>query len=520
VIYGVGQSPRAVTMGDFNGDGKQDLAVADYDASEVLILLNSCKFVTTTTVGSSANPSGFGQVVTFTANVTSGSGGSGIASGTVIFRDGATVLGAGTLAGGTAILTTSTLTLGSHSITAVYGGDGTFAGSASAALGQLVDPVPADLSIAKTDGQTTAAPGSLVVYTIVAANAGPNPATGAMVMDTVPAMLGVTWTCVGAGGGSCTGGGSGDIHDTVNLPVGGTVTYTLAGTISASATGSLSNTATVMAPAGVTDPNAANNSATDTDTLEPAADLSITKTDGQGNAAPGSQLTYTIVASNAGPSIANGATVTDTVPAAITSASWTCVGSGGGTCTAGGSLSINDTVTLPVGGSVTYTLTGMISASETGSLSNTATVTAPAGVTDPDPANNSATDTDTLGLEYFTLAPCRIVDTRGGAPNGGPVLQGQQTRVFAAAGNCGIPSTAKAVSINMAVTLSTAAGNVRLFPAGQAVPTTSSINYGAGQTRANNAIVSLDHNGQLAAFLGQTAGTTVHLIIDVNGYFE
>ena len=88
------------------------------------------------------------------------------------------------------------------------------------------------------------------------------------------------------------------------------------------------------------------------------------------------------------------------------------------------------------------------------------------------------------------------------------------------ASNCGIPATAKALSVNLAVTQSSAAGNVRLFPAGQPVPTVSSINYAAGQTRGNNAIVSLDANGAMAAFVGQPAGTTVHLILDVNGYFE
>ncbi len=129
--------------------------------------------------------------------------------------------------------------------------------------------------------------------------------------------------------------------------------------------------------------------------------------------------------------------------------------------------------------------------------------------------------TDTSpGVNYFTVAPCRVVDTRGGAPIGGPVLQGQQALVFLVATNCGIPSTAKAVSVNVAVTQSTAAGNVRLLPAGQPVPTVSSINYAAGQTRANNAIVALDFSGQMAAFVGQPSGTTVHLIIDVNGYFE
>jgi len=385
-------------------------------------------------------------------------------------------------------------------------------------------PPQADLSITKTDGQTTAVPGTPITYTIAASNAGPSATTGATVTDTVPAaIMGATWTCVGAGGGTCTSSGSGNINDTVNLPVGGTVTYTLTGTINPSATGSLSNTATVTAPGGVTDPNLVNNSATDTDTLTPQADLSITKTDGQETAVPGSPVTYRIVASNAGPSAVTGATVADTVPAAIMGATWTCVGAGGGTCTPSGSGNINDTVNLPVGGTVTYTLTGTINPSAMGSLSNAATVTAPGGVTDPNPANNFATDTDTLrGLDYFTLPPCRVVDTRGGGgvPIGGPVLQGQETRVLAVAGNCGIPATAKAISINLAVTQSTAAGHLRLLPAGQAMPNVSSINYAAGQTRANNAIVSLDFSGHLAAFVGQPTGTTVHLIIDVNGYFE
>jgi hypothetical protein len=121
---------------------------------------------------------------------------------------------------------------------------------------------------------------------------------------------------------------------------------------------------------------------------------------------------------------------------------------------------------------------------------------------------------------YYTLPPCRVVDTRGGAPIGGPALQGQQTRTLAVAGHCGIPATATAISVNLAVTQPSAAGNVRLFPAGQAVPTVSSINYAAGQTRGNNAIVQLGAGGALAAFVGQPAGTTVHLILDVNGYVE
>src|SRR6185295_16356348 len=140
-----------------------------------------------------------------------------------------------------------------------------------------------------------------------ASNAGPSNATGATVADTFAASLTCTWTCVGAGGGTCTAAGSGNLNDTVNLPAGGSVTYTASCTVSASATGTLSNTATVAAPGGVTDPTPRNNSATDTDTLAPQADIAITKTDGVTTATPGGSVTYTITASNAGPSNATGA---------------------------------------------------------------------------------------------------------------------------------------------------------------------------------------------------------------------
>ncbi|MBB5208051.1 beta strand repeat-containing protein [Chiayiivirga flava] len=253
----------------------------------------------------------------------------------------------------------------------------------------------ADLSITKTDGVLTAVPGGSVTYTITASNAGPSNATGAAVADTFPASQTCTWTCVGAGGGTCTAAGSGNIGDTVNLPAGGSTTYTAVCAISAAATGTLSNTATVTEPAGVTDGNPGNNSDTDTDTLTPTVDLAISKTDGVPTAIPGGSVTYSIGASNLGPSNASGATVVDTFPASLT-CTWTCVGAGGATCTAAGSGNIADTVNLPPGSSTNYTASCAISAAATGTLSNTATVIEPAGTTDSNPGNNAATDDDTL----------------------------------------------------------------------------------------------------------------------------
>ncbi len=123
---------------------------------------------------------------------------------------------------------------------------------------------------------------------------------------------------------------------------------------------------------------------------------------------------------------------------------------------------------------------------------------------------------------YHTVTPCRLVDTRDmGAPIGGPALGGQETRTFAASGSCSIPSTARSLSFNVTATASTSAGNLRLFPSGQPVPTISTINYAAGQSRANNGIVALTFPGNtFSVFASQPVGTSVHLIVDVNGYFE
>ncbi|MDM8008999.1 MAG: SdrD B-like domain-containing protein [Phycisphaerae bacterium] len=184
---------------------------------------------------------------------------------------------------------------------------------------------------------------------------------------------------------------------TGTFPVGAgiQIVITVTGTAVSAGT-AIDNTATIAAPTGVTDGVPGNDSSTATITIGISADLSITKTDGVTSVVPGSSVTYTITASNAGPNAVTGATVTDTFPAALTSVSWVCVGAGGGTCTASGSGAINDTVNLPVGGSVTYTVSATVDPAATGTLSNTATVAAPTGVTDPNTTNDSATDTDTV----------------------------------------------------------------------------------------------------------------------------
>jgi hypothetical protein len=117
---------------------------------------------------------------------------------------------------------------------------------------------------------------------------------------------------------------------------------------------------------------------------------------------------------------------------------------------------------------------------------------------------------------FYTLAPCRLVDTR---TNDAPPLSAGATRVFTLGGKCGIPPTARALSLNVTVTAPSAAGHLVLFPTGGAQPLASTINYTPGQTRANNAILQVDAQGRLSVVCGQASGT-VDLILDVNGYLQ
>ena len=144
VTYGSGGVQAfSVAVGDFNGDGKPDVAVANVQ-STVGVLLNISSFPTTTTITSSSNPSSFGQSVTFTATVTPK--GSGTPTGTVTFSDGATTLGTSALNGGTATVSTAALTVGLHSINASYSGDANFS-SSSASLNQTVNPASTTLTL-------------------------------------------------------------------------------------------------------------------------------------------------------------------------------------------------------------------------------------------------------------------------------------------------------------------------------------------------------------------------------------
>ena len=249
----------------------------------------------------------------------------------------------------------------------------------------------------------------------------------------------------------------------------------------------------------------------------PLADLSISKRD-NGRAVGGQALVYTLVASNAGPDPAIGATVADNLPPQITGATWTCSASAGSSCPGAGAGNVNAVVDLAAGGTATFVVTGTVSAGAARQIVNTATVTAPSSMADINAANNSASITTPVARasRFYTVPPCRLVDTRAADA---PALSGATTRTFAIAGRCQIPASAWAVSVNLTVTQPSQPGNLRVFPAGTPLPLASSLNYAAGQTRGNDMILSLNAAGEAQVFCGQAAGT-VQFLMDVNGYLE
>lgn len=122
---------------------------------------------------------------------------------------------------------------------------------------------------------------------------------------------------------------------------------------------------------------------------------------------------------------------------------------------------------------------------------------------------------------FYTLTPCRLIDTRGPAGvYGAPALAATSARSFVLSGRCGIPAGATAVAMNVTVTSATSSGFLTIWP-GQTTspPTTSALNFRGGQTRANNGIFRLAADGTLSIYAGLPSGST-DVVVDAIGYFQ
>ncbi|MFN7990335.1 MAG: glycoside hydrolase family 44 protein [Thermoanaerobaculia bacterium] len=129
------------------------------------------------------------------------------------------------------------------------------------------------------------------------------------------------------------------------------------------------------------------------------------------------------------------------------------------------------------------------------------------------------------GVSFYTLTPCRIVDTRVGTADGlhAPILApSPAVRTLAIpAGLCGIPADAGALSVNYTVVSPASAGDLKAWAATEAAqPVATVLSFGAGRTRANNGILRLSSDGTRSFDLLLAANQSAHFVLDVNGYFR
>ena len=123
------------------------------------------------------------------------------------------------------------------------------------------------------------------------------------------------------------------------------------------------------------------------------------------------------------------------------------------------------------------------------------------------------------GVGFYTVTPCRIVDTRSATgPYGGPALSAGASRAFEIAGRCGVPVDVSAVTLNVTVANPSAAGSLTLYPGTGVAPGTSTVSFGAWRTRANNATIGVV-DGSLTVFDRQETRTT-DIIINVSDYYR
>jgi uncharacterized repeat protein (TIGR01451 family) len=368
-------------------------------------------------------------------------------------------------------------------------------------LAHVFGPTTSDLAVA-ISGSASAAQGDLVTIGVQLTNSGPGPVVGSALRVSLGDGLALDSWAVGSG--TCSRAGAVLTCALPSVAVGTSAVAEVR--LAAVAVG----TWPIVVEMATSDANPANDTATLGLAVSPSvADVSLAVW-GPAYARVGETIEYQIVLSNAGPGAAAGLLVEMMPPPRLVLDS--VVGCDPADCRIArlGNeyrwLQVVYEVPVDYGGPAPI----VFSASVT-TLSQ-----------DPQPSNNQ----DSLStpfvppdrpLDFYTVTPCRLYDSR--APGLLPLSPGEVRVVSSNATPCGIDWGARALALNVTVTGATAAGNVRVYPAYSPVPNVSALNYAPGQTRANNVVMGLSPEGDLAVRTSQTSGS-VHVILDVVGYFQ
>jgi uncharacterized repeat protein (TIGR03803 family) len=446
---------------------------------------------TTTTLTTGPNPSQLNQTVMMTATVFAQNGIT--PGGNVVFSSDGAQIGTVALSNGVAALNDSDLTLGTHSVVAVYQGGNGFGGSTSNTVHQVVQLPATTTTVTSTPNPSTG--GQQVTITATVGPSGPPAPTGSVSFTSNgTAISGCTGVVLNSGTAQCASS---------SLPVG---TDVVVGTYSGDSnySGSSGSVVQIVNPV----PQALQFIA-----VTPCRIVDTRKPNGTfgGPAIAGNSMrTFPLSESDNPCGISPDAiaySVNVTVVPQTTLGYLTIWPTGEGQPTVStlnsldGRLKANAAI-VPAG-------------IPNGSVSVYATNTTDV-VLD---INGYFRTSNASTLAFYPLAPCRVVDTRSSnGPLGGPYLSGGQERDFPVLqSNCGLPGSAVAYSFNFTVVPKTTGGVAYLtvWPEGQTRPVVSTLNDLTNTIVANAALVPAGTGGTVATY----ATNDTDLVIDTNGYF-
>ncbi|NLR78424.1 gliding motility-associated C-terminal domain-containing protein [Chitinophaga eiseniae] len=299
----------------------------------------------------------------------------------------------------------------------------------------------AKISIVK-QAPATANAGNNIRFVLIVTNTGPSDADNISISDIVPASVtAVNWTTLMAGTAQVTANATGsgnnvNLLGTIPAGAGNSITVQIDGRIAADYSGTISNTANV-----VNGPQTISSNTTSTSIIfvpTPVANLSITKS-GPAQIGSGEHISYTIIAQNNGPASADGAVITDILPASLQNAGGTIVATGGATGIIGisGNVARITAANFPAGATIRIVISGKVNGD--GTLRNSANITPPAGVTDPDMSNN----TSALVVTTVEGADVEVVKT---LLTNEPLMVGSKADFSIAVKNNG-PSVSKGITV-------------------------------------------------------------------------
>jgi uncharacterized repeat protein (TIGR01451 family) len=392
----------------------------------------------------------------------------------------------------------------------------------------------ADLSVTKVNSPDQVIAGSNLTYTITVTNNGPSDAANASLSDPIPASTTFVSLTFPVGWSATTPpfGGTGAVSATrPAFAAGASGVFTIVVNVNAATPNgsTISNTAT--ATSTTADPNPADNSYTAATTVQSRADLSVTKTDSPDPVIAGSNLTYTITVSNAGPSEASGVSLSDPIPANTTFVSAAQTSGPAHALAFNGSAVTATRAAFSAGATATFVMVVNVNGSTPagGTITNTASVSTT--TTDPTPANNSETETTSVQ----TRADLTV--TKTDSPD--PVFAGSNLTYTITVTNGGpsnatnatlsdlIPANTTAVSFSqtsgplhsLAFSGTAFAASVTTFPAGASATFAMIIRVNAGTpngaTISNTATVSTTTTDPTTTNNSDTETTTVQRSSDL-----